>query len=160
VDFSSYLRGCYDYEGDDLISIEQELDFVRAYVALEQARFGEKLKVEYEIEVGDALVPPLILQPLVENAFVHGLREKQDGGTVLVYALRGKSNIVKIGVKDDGVGLAAAKEKSSKRQGIGVANIDRRLARMYKTQLVFETPAEGGCEVYMEIPYRKAGDDD
>jgi LytS/YehU family sensor histidine kinase len=160
VDFSSYLRGCYDYEGDDLISIEQELDFVRAYVALEQARFGDKYKVKYEIEVDDVLVPSLILQPLVENAFVHGLREKKDGGTVVVYVMRRKGNVVRIGVRDDGVGLAVTQEKTSKRQGIGLANIDRRLARIFKTQLVFKTPADGGCEVYMEIPYQKAGEDD
>jgi LytS/YehU family sensor histidine kinase len=62
-DFSSYLRGFYDYESDELVPIDQELEFIRAYVALEQARFGDRVQVEYRIEVSDALLPPLILQP-------------------------------------------------------------------------------------------------
>ncbi len=86
VDFSSYLRGFYDYERDELVSISQELELVHAYVALEQARFGDKLRAQYRIDMKDFLLPPLILQPLVENAFIHGLREKEDGGTVTVYA--------------------------------------------------------------------------
>lgn len=160
MDFSSYLRGCYDYEGDDLIPLEEELDFVRAYVALEQARFGEKLKVAYQIEVEDILVPPLILQPLVENAFVHGLREKEDGGTVTVYALRQRSGIVRLGVSDDGVGLQAQRRKNEERQGIGTANINRRLARLYHTRLVYTVPEGGGCEVYMEIPIMEVSGDE
>ncbi len=154
-DFSSYLRGCYDYEGDDLIPLEQELDFVRAYAALEQARFGDKLRVEYRIEVENIVLPPLILQPLVENTFVHGLREKEEGGTVIVYAVRCKWNMVRIGVRDDGVGLNNNTGIASERRGIGIGNINRRLARLYQTQLHFLVPAGGGCEVYMEIPHKE-----
>lgn len=161
MDFSSYLRGCYDYEGDDLITLEQELDFVRAYVALEQARFGDKLQVQYRIEAANILVPPLILQPLVENAFVHGLRKKEEGGTVVVYASRSKNGAVRLGVSDDGVGLDGKKPpEDMERNGIGIGNINRRLARLYHTQLVFTVPAGGGCEVYMEIPYREATGDE
>lgn len=156
MDFSSYLRGCYDYEGEDLISIEQELDFVRAYVALEQARFGDKLKVEYQIEASNFLLPPLILQPLVENAFVHGLREKEDGGTVVVYAVRRKGNTVRIGVRDNGVGMHNRPKENPERRGIGCGNINRRLSKLYHTSLVYTVPEGGGCEVYMDIPYQEA----
>ncbi|MEN6391247.1 MAG: histidine kinase, partial [Syntrophomonas sp.] len=152
MDFSSYLRGCYDYEGDDLIPLEEEFDFVRAYVALEQARFGEKLKVEYQIEVNDILVPPLILQPLVENAFIHGLREKEEGGIVTVYVRRRSGGIIRLGVRDDGVGIKPERSINEERRGIGTANINRRLARLYHTRLVYIVPEGGGCEVYMEIP--------
>ncbi len=102
LDFSSYLRGFYDYERDELVSFEQEQELVRAYVALEQARFGEMLRVEYRIEADNFLLPSLVLQPLVENAFVHGLREKDNGGTVTVYAKRVKNGRVRVGVRDDG----------------------------------------------------------
>ncbi|HWP96127.1 MAG TPA: histidine kinase [Syntrophomonadaceae bacterium] len=156
MDFSSYLRGCYDYEGDDLIPMEEELSFVQAYVALEQARFGDKLKVEYQIEVGNILVPPLILQPLVENAFIHGLREKEEGGTVVVYAVKDKGNSVRIGVRDDGVGMNAKPKDDLKRNGIGIGNINRRLSRLYHTQLTFVVPEGEGCEVYMDLPCREA----
>lgn len=159
LDFSSYLRGCYDYEGDDLIPLEEELDFVRAYTALEQARFGEKLKVKYQIEVNDILVPPLVLQPLVENAFIHGLREKEEGGTVTVYALC-KGSVVRLGVRDDGVGFQPERSINEGRQGIGIANINRRLARLYHTRLFYIVPEDGGCEVYMEIPIMGVSSDE
>jgi sensor histidine kinase YesM len=155
IDFSSYLRGCYDYENDELIPLDQELEFIRAYVALEQARFGDKLKAEYRIEVEDILLPPLILQPLVENAFVHGLREKDDGGTVLIYTTRTKNGKVRIGTRDNGIGNNK-KAGEPGRQGIGIENINRRLSRLYRTQLVFSAPEGGGCEVYMEIPFKEA----
>ncbi len=155
MDFSSYLRGFYNYEGDELIPIDQELELIRAYAALEQARFGERLRVEYRIEADNILLPPLILQPLVENAFVHGLREKEDGGTVVVYASKTKRGTVRVGVRDDGVGMRA-KSKEPERPGVGIENINRRLARLYRAQLVFSIPEGGGCDVYMEIPCKEA----
>lgn len=152
VDFSSYLRGFYDYERDELVSFSQELELVRAYTALERARFGDKFQMEYQTEAGDFLLPSLMLQPLVENAFVHGLREKEEGGTVTVYSRRIKSGRVRIGVRDDGVGFP--EKILSSRMGVSIENIDRRLAQLYRTSLVFTAPQGGGCEVYFEIPYR------
>ena len=156
-EFSSYLRGFYDYDSDELITIGQELELVRAYVALEQARFGEHVKMEYDIESERLLLPPLILQPLIENAFIHGLREKEGGGTVVIYAKRTNKGRALLGVRDDGVGLHA--KDASERQGVGIANINRRLTRMYRTQLVFSVPEGGGCEVSMEIPWKEAAAD-
>lgn len=159
MDFSGYLRGCYDYEGDDLIPLEQEIEFINAYAALEQARFGDRLRVKYQIEASNVLVPPLILQPLVENAFIHGLREKEEGGTVVVYAFRCKNGRLRLGVSDDGAGISATPKFNVERQGIGISNINQRLARLFNTQLVFSVPGGGGCEVYMEIPYQEVAID-
>lgn len=153
VDFSSYLRGFYDYDQDELISFTQELELVYSYVALEQARFEDKFKLEYQIETEDFLLPPIMLQPLVENAFIHGLREKDNGGTVVVYTRLMKSGKVRIGVRDDGVGFSA--KSLSGRQGVGIENINRRLSRVYRTSLVYLIPEGGGCEVYLEIPYKE-----
>ena len=153
MDFSSYLRGFYDYERDELVSFTQELELVRAYVALEQARFGEKLQVEYCVVAEDFLLPSLMLQPLVENAFVHGLREKDDGGTVTVYARQMKNGRVRVGVRDDGVGFS--EKPASARRGVGMENINRRLSRLYRTSLVHFMPEGGGCDIYLEIPYRE-----
>jgi signal transduction histidine kinase len=153
TEFSSYLRGFYDYEADELITAGQELELVRAYTALEQARFGDRVKVEYEIDSEDLLLPPLILQPLVENAFVHGLREKDGGGTVLIYIKRTAVGKALIGVRDDGVGMRT--RGADTRRGVGIENIDRRLSRLYRTQLTFSVPAVGGCEVSMEIPWKE-----
>jgi two-component system LytT family sensor kinase len=153
VDFSSYLRGFYDYERDELVPFVQEQELVRAYATLEQARFGGKFRVEYQIEAEDFLLPSLILQPLVENAFIHGLREKEEGGTVTVYSRRMKDNRIRIGVRDDGIGFS--EKSSSSRKGVGIQNINRRLSRLYRTSLVFELPQGGGCEVYFEIPCKE-----
>lgn len=158
VDFSSYLRGFYDYERDELVSFAQELDLVRAYVALEQARFGERMRVEYCIEAEDFLLPSLLLQPLVENAFVHGLREKDNDGIVTVYARRIKNGRVRLGVRDDGVGFSL--KSAPARRGVGIENINRRLARLYRTSLVYLAPEGGGCEVYLEIPFKEATKDE
>ncbi len=152
VDFSSYLRSFYDYEQDELVPLAQELELVQAYTALEQARFGEKLKVEYRVEAEGFLLPSLMLQPLVENAFVHGLREKDEGGTVTVYSRPVKNGKIRIGVRDDGVGIP--ENPSPSRRGVGIENINRRLARLYHTALIFSVPEGGGCEVYFEIPYQ------
>jgi sensor histidine kinase YesM len=156
-DFSVYLRGYYDYDTEEQIALGQELELVRAYAALEQARFGERVKVEYDIESERLLLPPIILQPLVENAFVHGLREKAGGGTVVVYAKRTAKGSALVGVRDDGVGLCA--KAPTERNGVGVENINRRLTRMYRTQLVFTVPEGGGCDVHMEIPWKEADKD-
>lgn len=153
VDFSSYLRGFYDYERDELVSFAQELELVHAYAALEQARFGEKFKVEYHVDAENFLLPSLVLQPLVENAFVHGLREKDNGGMVTVYTVRMKNSKVRVGVRDDGVGFC--ENSVSARRGVGIENINRRLARLYRTSLVYLVPEDGGCEVYFEIPYKE-----
>ena len=156
MDFSSYLRSCYDYEDmDEFIPLEQELEFVHAYIALEQARFGEKLKVEYRLDVSDIMVPPLILQPLVENSFIHGLREKEGGGTVTIYTSRIDNQNVRIGVVDDGIGMSKKPKTASERKGIGIININRRLSKLYHRQLIYKTPKNGGCEVYFEIPWRE-----
>ncbi len=153
-EFSSYLRGYYDYDADELITLGQELELVRAYVALEQARFKERVNVEYDIGSDRLMVPPLSLQPLVENAFVHGLREKDSGGTVAIYASRTARGSALIGVRDDGVGLGA--KEPTERKGVGIENINSRLSRLYRTQLSYTRPEGGGCEVSMEIPWKEA----
>ena len=153
VDFSSYLRGFYDYEQDEMVSFSQELELVRAYATLEQARFGEKYRLDYRIETEDFLLPPLILQPLVENAFVHGIREKDNGGTVTVYAIRVNNSKVRVGIRDDGAGFCD--KPASARRGVGIENINRRLSQLYHTSLVRTVPEGGGCEVYFEIPCKE-----
>lgn len=152
VNFSSYLRGHFDYTNIELITIEQELEMVKAYVALQQARFGDGFRVNYLIETDNFLIPPLTLQPLVENALTHGLR-LQDSGTVVVYTQR-SGDMVRIGVRDDGCGMDS-QDSNLIRRGIGIANINRRLNNLYGSQLQFLSPPGGGCEVYLEIPYKE-----
>ncbi|OCN00051.1 hypothetical protein A7X67_11870 [Clostridium sp. W14A] len=149
VEFSSYLRGCFDFKNlEDMIPIEKELEFIRSYLSLEQARFGDRLKVRYDIDDQSVRVPPLILQPLVENAVIHGIRPKPDGGNILVYVKR-VGDAVKIGVMDDGDGipperiekLIAGKESG---RGVGIYNITRRLKKIYHISLCIQNRDTGG----------------
>ena len=115
--------------------------------------------MEYRIDEVSLLVPPLVLEPLVENAVIHGIRNKPDGGTVLVYILDCGAE-VKIGVKDDGVGIAPERvagllSGSSGARGVGIFNINRRLNKLYGISLQIENAADGGADIFMLIPKEK-----
>lgn len=151
IDFSHYLRSCYDLQNpNELIPLKRELDYVRSYAEIEKARFGRKLRVHYFIEKPDVKIPYLSLQPLVENAIVHGIREKDNGGTVVVYCKKLGRNL-RIGVLDNGVGFKPKKSGHMGGSGIGMDNISKRLNRAFHTQLVVEKTKSGGCNVYFEL---------
>lgn len=154
VNFSTYLRGRFDFTSMELIPIEQELEIVRAYVALEQARFGNRIQVQYQIEASNFLLPPLILQPLVENALTHGLQGDLEGVSVVIYT-RYINKMVRLGVRDDGPGMRVNTASETGRKGVGLGNINLRLTKIYGSQLNFLTPANGGCDVSMDIPYKE-----
>ncbi len=155
LNMSKYLRGFYDYDSGEMITLKEELGLVGAYANIEQMRFDTGVRLEYDIESENLLLPPLILQPLVENALVHGLREMEEGGVVTVYAKRTKKGKARVGVRDNGRGFGATRSVTP-RNGVGIENINRRLTRLFKTQLVYTVPEGGGCEVYMEIPWKEA----
>ncbi len=155
LNMSKYLRGFYDYDSSEMITLKEELELVSAYVNIDQMRFDTSVHLEYDIESENLLLPPLILQPLVENALVHGLREKEEDGIVTVYAKRTKKGKARVGVRDNGAGFGAT-HSVTVRHGVGIENINRRLTRLFGTQLVYIVPEGGGCEVYMEIPWKEA----
>ncbi|MCR8844290.1 ATP-binding protein [Paenibacillus sp. SC116] len=162
---SDFLRGSFDFDNQaDKVSFTEELALIKAYVSLEQARFGERLHVEYALEVKDFLVPPLLLQPIVENAVRHGLMEKVEGGTVIISS-RKVGEWIELSVLDDGVGIgldeieldvtAASPQLDGKRKGIGLANINSRLRNMYGTSLDIRRHENGGTVVTMKIRAEK-----
>lgn len=110
LDLSQYLRSSFDFQNrGQTVSMEKELGLVKSYLALEQARFDERLNIEFEVpEDVMAMVPPLSIQPIVENAVNHGLMQKEAGGTVrlTVELLPGR---LKVAVTDDGVGMTPEK---------------------------------------------------
>lgn len=156
VEFSSYLRGCFDFNTlEDIVPAENELSFVRSYVILEQSRFGDMLNVEYEIETTDIMLPPLVLQPLVENAIIHGIRSKPDGGNIVIY-IKKYSDCYRIGVRDDGVGIDKEKTQNIlsgkySSRGVGINNINQRLLRLYSKGLEIISTTNG-TDIYMQIP--------
>lgn len=118
-------------QGKDLISLSDEINHVRQYLFIQKQRYGDKL--EYEIDedpaFGNLVLPKLVLQPLVENALYHGIKEKEGQGHIKVSVQKQDTGLV-IRIEDDGVGFQAAGDSSQsqlKRGGVGLQNVDQRL---------------------------------
>lgn len=151
VELSEFLRNKFQYQPiDGLIPIEEELSLSRSYLNIEQVRFGERLKVVWELdECKDLKIPFLTIQPLVENAVRHGVIKRIDGGTVVI-RVAVQDDEVEISVKDDGVGMnedqvqSLLKRKEGSRTGIGLINSNQRLMRQFGTGLqITSNPNQG-----------------
>ncbi|MDR3589573.1 MAG: LytS/YhcK type 5TM receptor domain-containing protein [Negativicutes bacterium] len=149
-------------DADSVVSLQTELDHIRAYVRIESARFQGKLKVLYEIADGEtARIPPLILQPIVENALKHGLYPKKKGGAVTISSqIRGNRLI--ISVADDGVGIEPAQlehllRETPGRKSIGLANVHGRLQAIYGKEygLTIESQPGKGTRVLIPFPLKE-----
>ena len=104
-DFSNYLRANVDNITNlDGIIFSAEVDHIKSYVGIEEVRFGDRLKVEYDIRETNFVVPPLSIQPLVENAIKHGVCKRTEGGTVWLKSYSDDHNYI-VEVSDDGVGF-------------------------------------------------------
>ena len=143
--FSDYLRGNMDSLNDNkLIPFEKELEHTRQYLWLEELRFEKRLRVVYEIEAADFLLPALTLQPLVENAVRHGVTKKEGGGTIALRTEQSPHHI-RITIRDDGVGFdPGTPPPADGRSHIGIGSVRSRLASMCGGTLTVEsTPGEG-----------------
>ncbi|OZB92717.1 ATP-binding protein [Paenibacillus sp. XY044] len=145
---TTYLRAkfMFVFHGDE-VPLDRELELVRAYLAIEQLRFGQRLAVRYTIdEDAHCLLPPLTLQPIVENAVRHGIGQKPEGGTVDII-IRSADRGVEIVVEDDGAGMDEATLKrleQGKAGGIGIGNVNRRLQMRYGRNLeIHSRPGKG-----------------
>ena len=142
---------------EPFVPLSEELRFIEAYLNIENARFPDKLKVEMYIEEGiDLLLPPLILQPLVENAVKHGIQKKQGVGTLKLNIHR-VENDVQFSVIDDGVGMSFQNQDDhhkdvEKNKGIGLANVKERLMSIYNRELTIETSKDKGTAITFTIP--------
>lgn len=136
------------------VALAHELDFLRKYVDIEQARFQDRLTVTFDIDpdTEDCPVPNFLLQPLVENSIRHGIGPRPGPGHVLVKAKRA-GEILQIEVRDDGVGVDAAR-LSDLEHGVGLSNTRSRLAHLYgeRHRFAVTSPPQGGLSVLIEIP--------
>ena len=139
-------------------SIEEEISFLRTYLEIEKVRFGERLKIEFDVNesVTQLSVPTLILQPLVENALKHGLAAKLGQSELMIRANR-KENLLLLSVEDNGVGI---KSKSNPGQsiGVGLRNVKERLQTVYGNLATFsfESTPQLGSRALVEIPISPA----
>lgn len=153
---SQFLRTTLNVSAKDEIPLEVELEFLDHYLEIQQTRFGNRLKICRDVEPGasDALVPPLILQPLVENAIRHGIEPRERGGTVAIRAAR-KNGCLHLEISDDGAGFSGG-QLLRPGNGVGLSNTEARLQTLYgqKHQFTLKANQPTGASVTIEIPFR------
>lgn len=152
-DFSNYLRGNMNaLTNTKFIPFETELRHVEAYLRLEQMRMGEHLSVVYDIQEKGFMIPPLTIQPLVENAVKHGIVNKTGGGTVRIHSRREKQRVI-ITVEDNGVGFDTRTPSGSfeKQDHIGLKNVQHRVENMLSGTLRISSEAYRGTTVALEF---------
>lgn len=143
-DFTEYLRhNLSSLTQTNLIPFEDELRHIQTYVSLEKVRFNERLNVIYDIQTTDFYVPPLSLQPLVENAVKHGILKKVEGGTLLFKTEEVEDAYI-VTIKDDGVGFDAKELQIDTNKHFGINNIKHRLTTMCHAELLIKSEPNKG----------------
>ena len=146
------LRALLATDQHEEVSLRDELDLTEAYVAIEEARLGARLRSDWEIapDVAGAQLPPMLLQPLVENAIRHGIARRPDGGQLIVRATRGDGRL-RLEVCDDGPGPVDGDAEGT---GIGLENTRRRLEHLYGGDQRLELERAGQwTRVVVELPF-------
>ena len=151
-DFSRYLRFNVDVitASGGVVSFKEELRAVRAYAEINEAQLGDRLRVSFDVPEVDFQMPALTLQPIVENAIIHGIKPKVGGGTVTVSLTEDGQNWY-IRVADDGQGFDPT--KAQKDQSIGLANVRKRIGKFQGCSL--EIASAPGCGTTAVLVYRK-----
>jgi signal transduction histidine kinase len=158
VQLSDLLRMTLDTIGQQEVTLQMELEFVAKYLSIEQTRFADRLVVRYDVaaETLDALLPSLLLQPLVENAIKHGISSKPGPGHIDINARRDHDKLW-IEVRDDGVGLSET-ALTALQKGIGVSTTRARLQHQFGADYRFEFHRQPeGVAVVVAVPWRTAG---
>ena len=167
------LRTTLDHDALLETPLSQELVFIERYLAVEETRLGKRLRVERFIspDTLDAVVPMMLLQPLVENAVRHGIAPLVEGGTIRIESRLNADRLLiaiinsgsRPGVEAEGSGGSAprntkASSSNGKARGIGLTNTEERLNTLYGNdhRFLLRWPEEGGCEAVIEVPMRRA----
>ncbi len=150
--FSRYLRVNIDsLSMSPLISVKQEIEHVRNYLELEKIRFRDKINIVYDIQDDSFTLPPLTLQPLVENAVKHGITKKHKGGTVRISTQDlGSEHLIVL--EDDGIGFDPEQKMSDDRVHVGLANSRERLKTMKNATMEVTSEKNVGTTIRIRIP--------
>jgi signal transduction histidine kinase len=158
---SELLRQSFNPERGPLVTLEEELELLDHYVAIQEARFGDRLRVTFRVDprAAAAVVPTLLLQPLVENAIRHGIVPNGKVAEIEIAATRAGDRL-HLQVRDNGPGLQADPGRTSNGGwgGLGIANTRARLVELYGPSHRFELanappPAAGGAIATIDIPF-------
>jgi sensor histidine kinase YesM len=150
LDLTKYLRTSLVRTLPEKTTLAQEIDMIKAYLNIQKIRMDERLS--FKIDVSDILrqesFPPMLLQPLVENAVKHGLEPKVEGGQIIIKAAK-ENNIMKIEVTDTGMGFS-----DFNKSGVGIANVRERLTLLFgeKGRLMIEENKPQGVRAIIEVP--------
>lgn len=152
---SDFLRLTLDADTRAEVPLAEELEFARRYLNIEQIRFGDRLHVSVDADPDtlSAQVPPLVLQPLVENAVRHGILPREDGGRLSIETRR-VADRLHMRVADDGPGPPAS-DALRQSSGVGVANVRERLHALYAAdaEMRMDRADGGGCVVSLTLPF-------
>lgn len=133
------------------IPFEQELHHIEIYLSLEKMRYGELLQVRYDIQYRDFYLPPLLLQPLVENAVNHGIAKKVEGGTVTISSKKINDMII-LEVMDDGIGFDVKQMEKLDQSHIGLRNVKNRCEMICGGSMKVESEIGKGSSVMLFLP--------
>jgi two-component system, LytTR family, sensor kinase len=154
---SEFLRYTLDQDPMKKVTLRQEIEALDLYLGTERLRFGERLRLEYAIEEPalDALVPSLLLQPLLENSLKYAISSREQGGTVRIEG-RTRALMLELSVIDDGPGLREG-FPSGERRGVGLRNTSERLAVLYGAHHRFAVlNSHPGLRIDMALPLEQA----
>jgi sensor histidine kinase YesM len=153
VDFIQYLRASLSKIREDKATLGQEMEMVRAYLSIFKVRMGDRLhyKIDLPNNIKAISFPPMLIQPLVENAIKHGLEPKIDGGKILIRGIE-KDGILRLEVADTGGGFTEERDS-----GMGLSNIRERLQSLYGNsgRLILEENQPQGLKATIEVPHAK-----
>lgn len=156
---SQFLRYSLDNDPLEQVPLQYELNSVRLYLDIEKVRFEERMRIELDIapEAEQALIPSMLLQPLIENAVKHAIARSEEGGMIRITAKVEGARLI-VAVEDDGPGVAdmASLEANDRASGgVGLKNIRNRLKEIYGDahSLAFSSGSPKGCLVTVVIPY-------
>ena len=155
---SKFLRYTLDHSPLEQVSLAHEIETCKLYLDIEKVRFGERLKLE--ITIADnaqlALVPSMLLQPLIENSIKHGISKQEANGIIRIVAEVDQDKLV-LTVSDNGPGVPDSMTEDSQLDfsGVGLNNIRNRLQEMYgkNQRLIFSNEKPSGCKATVIIPY-------
>ncbi len=154
---TQYLRASLNHTRNETNRLKQEMETIQSYLDINKIRMGDRLNFKIEIpkDLYNISFPPMLIQPIVENAVKHGIEPKIEGGIVSIKIsniVSGKEDVLKIEIADTGVGF-----NSNLSTGIGLENVKNRLKALYqdKSSIIFETNNPSGLKVTIGVPYEK-----
>ncbi|MBT8146841.1 MAG: histidine kinase, partial [Gammaproteobacteria bacterium] len=159
---SKFLRYSLDHSPLDRVSLAHELETSKLYLDIEKVRFGERMQLDISVEEEalNALVPSMLLQPLIENSIKHGLSKMEQGGKISISAaVDGKNLVLRVADNGPGIPESMLDDMQAVFKGVGLVNVRNRLEEMYgeNQSFTFTNQAQSGCIATVILPYETAG---